>query len=494
MFTGLASLPAILASFTLFSTLVSSYANPVVGLTSSFRADATEDLSATTQHMLPQIFDIDLKAEIVFKGLDFPTSFVFLDPDDMLVLEKNSGQVRRIVNGSLLPEPLLTVNVSKESERGMLGISAARGNSGSIHVFLYFTESSTKSENSGNSVAIEPPRNRLYRYDWHNNSFSNPKLLLDLPATPGPGHNGGSVKVGPDNNVYLTVGDVNFPQRERFFTTAENAEEGEEPDGRAGILRVTQDGQPLLNERMIGDKYPLNLYYAYGLRNSFGMDFDPLTGKLWDTENGPEYGDEINLVEPGFNSGWSKVQGLWEVDSGLDGPIVSDTIERDILVDFDGQGEYSVPEFTWAQVIGLTALKFLDSKIYGKEYENDMFVGDFHNGSVYHFDLTENRTALELDGVLKDKVANSQEELKSTVFGRGFGGITDIEVGPDGYLYFLSVHQGGNDCIHTVQNTTNQVQSGKLPCIFYSSQVQGTIFRVIPETAIKSSEGIGKQG
>ena len=76
-----------------------------------------------------------------------------------------------------------------------------------------------------------------------------------------------------------------------------------------------------------------------------------------------------------------------------------------------------------------------------------MFVGDFHNGNIYHFDFTENRTALELDGIRKDKVANSEDEFKSTVFGRGFGGITDIEVGPDGYLYILSVYQGGNDCI-----------------------------------------------
>ena len=53
-------------------------------------------------------------------------------------------------------------------------------------------------------------------------------------------------------------------------------------------------------------------YYAYGIRNSFGMDFDPVTGNLWDTENGPSYGDEINLVEPGFNSGWQVVQGSLE--------------------------------------------------------------------------------------------------------------------------------------------------------------------------------------
>ena len=59
----------------------------------------------------------------------------------------------------------------------------------------------------------------------------------------------------------------------------------------------------LLGKGILGNTYPLNLYYAYGIRNSFGMDFDPVTGKLWDTENGPDYGDEINLVEPGFNSG-----------------------------------------------------------------------------------------------------------------------------------------------------------------------------------------------
>ena len=301
-------------------------------------------------------------------------------------------------------------------------------------------------------VAFEPPRNRLYRYDWYNNILSNPRLLLDLPATPGPSHNGGRITIGPDNNVYFTVGDMNFLQHSHFFTRAENVEDGEDPDGRAGILRVTLNGQPLLNDSLIGEKYPLKLYYAYGLRNSFGMDFDPLTGNLWDTENGPEYGDEINLVEPGFNSGWNKVQGVWEIDSATGGPIMNDTEERNTLVDFDGQGKYSDPEFTWANAVGPTALKFLNSDKLGKEYENDMFVGDFHNGIIYHFDLTENRTALELDGILKDKVANSHHELKSTVFGRGFGGITDIEVGPDGYLYFLSVYQGGNDCIHRSTN------------------------------------------
>jgi len=470
----------ILTSFTLFSPLFSPPINPVIDLTSSFRAYSTEDLSTSTQPGLPHIFDINLRAEIVSQGINFPTSFVFLGPDDILVLEKNSGQVRRIVNGTLLEQPLLKVNVSAVGESGMLGIETARSNSGSTYVFLYFTESS-RDNTSGNSSALEPPRNRLYRYDWYNNTLSNPRLLVDLPAAPGPSHNGGRITIGPDNNVYFTVGDMNSAELERFLTRAENIIDGRDPDGRAGILRVTLDGQPIQNDSLVVDKYPLNLYYAYGIRNSFGIDFDPLTGNLWDTENGPYYGDEINLVSPGFNSGWNKVQGVWEIEGGSKGSPMSNTQESNMLVKFNGQGKYSDPEFTWARNVGPTALKFLNSEKYGKRYENDIFVSDFHKGNLYHFDLTENRTALELDGILKDKVADNQDEAKSTVFGGGFGGITDIEVGPDGYLYILSLHQGGYDCRLRELTATGQVLPGEPPCILYHSQLQGTIFRVIPE-------------
>ena len=137
-----------------------------------------------------------------------------------------------------------------------------------------------------------------------------------MPSSPGPAHNGGRISIGPDNNIYFTIGNLNVNEIKPFLTRAENLKYGRDPDGRAGILRITQDGQPVPNGSIIGDQYPLNLYYAYGIRNSFGMDFDPVTEKLWDTENGPSYGDEINLVEPGFNSGWNKVQGIWEEVGG----------------------------------------------------------------------------------------------------------------------------------------------------------------------------------
>ncbi len=120
-----------------------------------------------------------------------------------------------------------------------------------------------------------------------------------------------------------------------------NVIDGLPPAGRGGILRVTQNGSTV-NRGILGSDDPLGKYYAYGIRNSFGIDFDPLTGKLWDTENGPFFGDEINLVEPGFNSGWLKVQGMWPVstynphaypNSKHTGYIVKDPINKDLKFD-----------------------------------------------------------------------------------------------------------------------------------------------------------------
>jgi glucose/arabinose dehydrogenase len=268
----------------------------------------------------------------------------------------------------------------------------------------------------------------------------NPKLLLDLPFEPGPNHNGGSMTIGPDKNVYLAVGDLdNVTDKARPNTKTQNVIDGREPIGSGGILRITQNGDPV-GEGIIGTTYPLNLYYGYGIRNSFGIDFDPISGKLWDTENGPNYGDEINLVEPGFNGGWNKVQGVWYLKGSNIGKESNNPPRG--LVDFDGNGKYSSPEFTWKGRFGPTALKFLDSTKLGEQYENDLFVGDIHNGTLYRFDLNQHRMGLSLQGVLSDMIANTTGELEKVVFGQGFGGITDLEIGQDGYLYVLSyVHR-----------------------------------------------------
>lgn len=378
----------------------------------------------------------NLKVELVAQGLRLPTSMAFLGPNDILVLEKEAGTVQRITNGKVLPQPLLQVPVSPKNERGMLGIAIGKHNNGPTYVFLYYTV-------SGSGGGAKSLANVLYRYELVNNNnnntqqLGNPKLLLNLPALPGTNHNGGKVVIGPDNNVYTVIGDLKTHR-----TQSENIVNGPPADRTGGILRVTQDGQPVSNPPLGQTTAPLNLYYAYGIRNSFGIGFDPVTNKLWDTENGPGYGDEINLVEPGFNSGWAHIMGIWAPEGAIGketaGPVISNPSSN--LVDFAGKGKYRPPEFIWLKSVAPTALLFFNSIKLGKQYQNDLFVGDYKNGNIYHFKLNQARTGLVLNGTLANKISNTPQDSQPLIFASGFdGGITDLQVGPDdGYLYVLT--------------------------------------------------------
>ena len=180
--------------------------------------------------------------------------------------------------------------------------------------------------------------------------------------------------MGPDGNLYVTVGDL------RQKTKAQNFMNGPNPHGNGGILRISPNGEPV-EEGILGSGHPLDKYFAYGIRNSFGIDFDPVTGYLWDTENGPTRYDEINLVKPGFNSGWQSIMGFSKdkkepkytqeevlemvstrlvfavrgmifenrtiIDENL--KMAREQLEQVIpnLYDFEGRGIYSEPEFAW---------------------------------------------------------------------------------------------------------------------------------------------------
>lgn len=367
------------------------------------------------------LVDPSLKVELFFKdGIKGPaTSMAFLGPDDILLLEKNTGKVQRILNGSLQQTPLLQVKVGTEVELGMLGIAISKNQQDRTFVFLYYTEAS----NSGIVIG-----NRLYRYELLDNKLVNPLLLLNLPAVSTivgheNNHNGGKVVIGPDNNVYLVVGDVGGR-----MGNIQNILRGNSPDGTSGILRVTQEGKSV-HEGPFGNSIPNILYYAYGIRNSFGFDFDPVTGNLWDSENGGIDKDEINYVYPGFNSGWRKAMGM----------ALSRFDPNEDLFYFDGKGKYSDPEFVWKETVAPTALKFLNSSKLGSEYENTIFVGDVKTGNLYNFKLDSTRQQLQLSPPLDDKVADTPQEIQSIIFGKGFGVITDIQVGPDGYLYILGI-------------------------------------------------------
>src|SRR4030095_12179207 len=318
----------------------------------------------------PSVADSKLKVEVVADGLDTPTTMAFLGPDDFLVLEKDKGTVLRVTNGTILDAPLLDVNVANSIERGMCGIAITKQGT-KTYVFLYFTEIDGK--DFDDRKGKQPEGNHLYRYEFIDNKLVNPLLLLSIPADPGPRHNGGAIDIGPDMNIYIPVGNIDASFRKpNPPTQTENFGYGIIADGRSGILRITEDGKPA-SKGILGDSMPLKLYYAYGIRNSFGLGFDSLTHNLWDTENGPEQADEINLVYPGFNSGWYKIYGFSNSQEKFD---------TDKLVTFDGKGKYNEPKLVWGRTAGLTSLIFLNSDNLGTQYRNDIFVGDVHNGRI----------------------------------------------------------------------------------------------------------------
>ncbi|WP_458720858.1 PQQ-dependent sugar dehydrogenase [Candidatus Nitrosocosmicus sp. R] len=387
----------------------------------------------------PVLNDPNLVVEKVNnKPLNIPTSLAFFGHNDILVTEKETGKVIRVLDGQVKENvPLLDVEVATAMERGLLGLTLLKSmNDTKTYVFLYYTESGGGKDGDDFNAGVEPVGNRLYKYEYHDGKLINPTLLLDLPATPVNNkgeHNGGKVIIGPDSNIYTVIGDVGAHR-----TESQNVVNGPAADGTSGIIRLTPTGE-FAGDPIFGTEGPLRYYYAMGIRNSFGMDFDPVSGTLWATENGPAAGDEINMVEPGFNSGWAQIQGFADSDILNRGKSAEDLL---IL----GDAKYSDPEFSWNTTVGITDAKFFSSDKLGKQYENNLFVGDINNGYIYRFTLNSERNAIEINrssyegnlDILADKQVNTPKEVIPLIFGSGFGGITDLEVGPDGYLYVLT--------------------------------------------------------
>ena len=385
-------------------------------------AQLSSDNSNNTFQVLPDptppsISDPNIRVEKVITGLEMPTSMAFLDNDDIIITQKDNGRVRLVSNGMLQPQSILQVPIVNNSERGLLGVAIANTTTTSSTtktVFLYYTEP------VGDQV-----NNRLYRYEWNGaGNLTGGQLILDLPGEPGPNHDGGKIAIGPDRMLYTVIGDLN---RDGML---QNVRDGPPADDTSVIIRIDYDGNGVGNP-LSGGTVDLSKYYAYGVRNSFGFDFDPLTGILWDVENGPTEYDEINIVLPGFNSGWNRVMG----------PLGREGITPEDLVQFQGS-HYADPIFSWLRSEGVTDMEIFNSSSLGERYTYNIFVGDINNGNLYFFAINSNRTGLDLSGIagLEDLVADNSEELNAVIFGRGFtGGITDIETGPDGYLYILTL-------------------------------------------------------
>lgn len=364
----------------------------------------------------PNINDPTLKIEKYVDGLSSPTSMAFVG-SNILVLEKG-GNVRSISNGVLENEPALTVNVRDDNERGLLGIAILDN-----QVYLYFTE----------LLDDDSIKNRVYKYEWNGKNLIETALILDLPGLPGPNHDGGKLLINKpiDSNVpslYAVIGDLNHNG------VLQNIKNGNQPDDTGVIFRVNPEDGSGITDNPFGNEPSTSKYFAYGIRNSFGMAIDPISGTLWNTENGPGKYDELNIVKKGFNSGWGVTMG----------PISQEGKDENDLHNIPGS-HYADPALSWFETPALTAIEFLNSTMLGDNYANNMFVGDFNFGNLYRFVLNDQRDGLDLADLgteLTDKVVNNAEELSSITFGSGFGRITDIKTGPDGFMYILSYSDG----------------------------------------------------
>jgi aldose sugar dehydrogenase len=366
--------------------------------------------------------DTNIMIEPIYDGLKYATAIAFLGANDMLVLQKENNTIMRVVNGQMLDEPVLDLGNTTTIKGCVCDIAILQNDNGTSYAFLYYYLAEVTEEDGTTKLV-----NSLYRYDISNGRFINPNLVFEMPSSPAGIHHGGKLMIGPDNNIYLTIGDIDGRK-----TKAQNMKNGSLPDGSSSILRFTPEGEPV-DGGLLGATHPLDKYYAYGLRNSFGMDYDPINGNIWITDNGPEYGDEINIVRPGFNGGWNRITGSSSFVKGFN---ITD------LELFNGSAKYYDPVFEWRISIGVTDLVFVPSDTLGEKYKGNLFVGDVNSGYLYRFHLNQNRTGLSLNGSLSDGVADNNIEKVETVFAKiNSGGINDLEIGPDGLLYVVSAHK-----------------------------------------------------
>jgi len=445
-----------------------------------FRLTPLVALAAAVTASAQVVNDSSLQVTTIASGLTTPISAVFLGPDDLLVSEKATGKVKRIKSG--IPTEVLDLAVNSASERGMLGMVLHPDFPANPSVYIYWSESSTGAD-TVDAAAIGLRGNRLDRFIWNgsnlvfsNTLWTNRALQTDTGQPVRGNHNGGVIRFGHDKKLYLIIGDTG---RRGWL---QNNKQGPNPDDQYGgpkpdenhttgvILRFNDDGSAPTDNPFFGfgSFNTINYVYAYGVRNSFGMAFDPMSGALWTEENGDDAFDEINKVGPGFNGGWVQVMGpLSRVKEFRDIEVASGNIQQlrwppeRIATDprlaerrmYELPGSrYTDPQFSWKYAVATAGLCFQPSDALGQDYKGDLFVTEGRTnllgGYIMKFDLTDDRSSLKFsDPLLSDRVADNTakfdvKESESLVFGSGFGIAPSIEPTPTGTLIVVSLDKG----------------------------------------------------
>jgi glucose/arabinose dehydrogenase len=388
---------------------------------------------------------LTVSAVVPVGTLALPTQIRFIGANHFLVAEKNTGRVLRVQNGVVSGTTALDLNVANDGERGLLGLELDPNFPATLFVYLYY--SSTTGSDGGAWLD-----NRLSRFTWNGSTLGSEVVLMTFGSAAdglgnGPDHDAGPILFGPDNLLYGTTGDLlrNFAEQNNQSQATVSALVG-------GIYRLNSNGTiPVSNPFASNPNSDFRPWFAYGVRNTFGIAFDPLTGNLWDTENGPETYDEINLIAAGTNSGWTKIMG----PDSRDPEGVGD------LVQLPGSF-YSDPEFSFFDTNAPTGLAFLANSNLDAGYRDALLVGDSNNGNLYLFRLNASRTGFALTGDLADLVADNTVEQNQVRFGQDFGSITDIQIGPDTRVYVTSLGNGTVYKIVPEPSTTAMLLVGSL--------------------------------
>jgi glucose/arabinose dehydrogenase len=320
-----------------------------------------------------------IKARPVVTRIDTPTAFTFGPGNVIWYVEKSTGQIRAHdmdTDADVLFADVPGVNA--DGERGMLGIALDPDYPARPFVYVYATRTE-----SGNL------RNEILRFTDTDGTGTNRTSIWHAPASGSPYHNGGHIAFGPDGMLYAVVGDGH---------DASNAQDLSDND-TGKILRMTADGG-------IPNENPFNsLIYAYGIRNSFGFAFDPQTGRLWETENGPQCNDELNRIIAGRNYGWGPNEtcdGSSPRDTNQDGP-------KPVL-----------PKLWYTPTIAPTGVAFCERCDLGARSRGRLFFGAYNTGAIRRVTLSARRA-----GVRGQKV----------VYTHG-SGILSMQVDARGRLYF----------------------------------------------------------
>ena len=434
----------------------------------------------------PTMTDDALAVELVADGLTEPTALAFIGNDDFLVTEKSTGEVHRVTGGEV-SEPVLDLAVNFFDERGLLGIAVHPAFADNGYVYLYWTQSTEGEGDDGllgpdtdEATAVPELGNRVDRFVWDGSQLAWDRNIVQMRSntldtdTSGRvrgNHDAGPIVFGADGKLYIINGDQNL----RGELQNIEGQGGLDDSNLAGVvLRLNDDGSIPGDNPFAGaatgmdgpSAENLATIWAYGIRNSFGLAIHPETGALWETENGDDSWDEVNILPAGANSGWWQLMGPstrfdeyrqieTESEDGTDNPDyppdqlaanADEALSR--LVEYEGS-TFVEPVFAWRYPPAVTSIAFVTDDALGEASTNTAWLGTVLTDSILRYPLAEDGSGFDFgdDAGLGDLVDDNEQkgdlgESADYVVGTGFGVVTHLVRSPDGLMYVASISNG----------------------------------------------------